>query len=60
MLGFNLVDLKDLQTAAEVRAPVGERVEARAEDHVLADAILDCRFDCVLDEPGADREGEAE
>src|SRR6202521_6400568 len=59
-LGFHSVDLKDLQTAAEVRAPVGERVEACAEDHVLADAILDRGFDHVLDEPGADREGEAE
>src|SRR5450759_1080754 len=57
-LRFGAVDLENSQPAAQVGAPVRERVDAGAEDVLLTDALLDRMRDRILDEPGPDRESE--
>jgi hypothetical protein len=55
-----MVDLEDPDAIHEIAAPVGEGVQAGAEDHVLPDAPADRLLDQVLGEPGPDAHPPAE
>ena len=59
-LRTGLIDLEHEQTGGELRPALGEGVQARSEDDVLADAVGGLFHDQILDEAGAGHDGGAE
>lgn len=53
------VDLEYPQTVGELRPALGEGVQARAQDHVLADTAAGLLGDQILDEPRTGHDGRA-
>jgi hypothetical protein len=46
-----VIDLIDVERAHEIRLPIGERVETRAENDVLPRSVLDGLGELILGEP---------
>src|SRR5205807_6886687 len=59
-LGTGLVDLEHLQAGGDLRPALGETVEARSEDNVLADAAASLFHNQILDEASTGHDGGAE
>ncbi len=59
-LRTGLVDLEHEQAGGDLRSALGEGVQARSEDDVLADAAASLLHDQILDEASAGHDGGAE
>ena len=59
-LRAGLVDLEHEQAGGDLRPALGEGVQARSEDDVLADTVAGLFHDQILDEAGTGHDGGAE